>query len=93
MQSLQESVDTSMQTMTQTFLMIGQIMNQGVPHNPQPSHYQPSNFGSPITSSFSCESNSQMNPNLGESLNISERHSQNNGSIAKMGKKKTYYSF
>ena len=52
MQSLQENVDTLKQTMTQAFLMIGQIMNQGVPHNPQPSHYQPSNFGSPITSSL-----------------------------------------
>ena len=52
MQSSQENVDTLKQTMTQAFLMIGQIMNQGVPHNPQPSHYQPSNFGSPITSSL-----------------------------------------
>ena len=58
MQSLQESVRNLTQTMTQVFLMMGQIMNQGVPCNPPPSHYQPSNFRSPITSSFSCESNS-----------------------------------
>ena len=58
MQSLQENVHTLTQTMTQAFLMIGQIMNQVVPCNPPPSYYQPANFGSPITSSFSCESNS-----------------------------------
>ena len=73
MQSLRENVRTLMQTMTQAFLMIGQIMNQGVPRNPPPSHYQPSNFDSPITSNFSCKSNSQRNPNLRESSNISER--------------------
>ena len=58
MQSLQENIRILTQTMTQVFLMMGQIMNQGVPRNPPPSHYQPSNFRSPITSSFSCESNS-----------------------------------
>ena len=57
MQSLQENVHTLTQTMTQAFLMMRQIMNQDVPRNPPPSHYQPSNFGSPITSSFSSESN------------------------------------
>ena len=93
MQSLQEDVRTLTQTMIQAFLMMGQIMNQGVPRNPPPSHYQPSNCVSPITSSFSSESNSQRNPNLGESPNISERHSQNNGSIAKMGEEERYYSF
>ena len=65
MQSLQENVRTLTETMTQAFLMMRQIRNQGVPRNPPPSYYQPSNFGSPITSSFSCESNSQRNPNLG----------------------------
>ena len=65
MQSLQENVRTLTQTITQAFLMMGQIMNQGVPRNPPPSRYQPSNFGFPITSSFSCECNSQRNPNLG----------------------------
>ena len=93
MQSLQENVHTLTQTMTLGFLMLGQIMNQGVPHNPPPSHYQPSNFGSPITSSFSCKSNSKSNLNLGESSNISGRHSQNNGNIAKTGEEKTYYSY
>ena len=58
MQSLQENVRTLTQTMTHAFLMVGQIMNQGVPCNPLPSHYQPLNFASSITSSFSCESNS-----------------------------------
>ena len=53
MQNLQENVHNLTQTMTQEFL--GQMMNQGVPRNPPPSHYQPSNFGSPVTSSFSCE--------------------------------------
>ena len=48
-QSLQENVRTLTQTITQAFLMKGQIMNQGVPRNPPPSHYQPSNFGSPIS--------------------------------------------
>ena len=59
MQSLQENVHILTQTMKQTFLMMGQIMNQDVPCNPPPSHYQLLNFGSPVTSSFSCESNSQ----------------------------------
>ena len=90
MQNLQENVHNLTQTMTQEFL--GQMMNQGVPRNPPPSHYQPSNFGSPVTSSFSCESNSQRNPNLGESSNISERHNQNNSSICANGRGKTYYS-
>ena len=93
MQSLQKNVRTLTQTVTQAFLMMGQIMNQGMPHNPPPFHYQPSNFGTPITSSFSCESNSQRNPNFGESLNIFERQSQNNGSTAKIREEKTYYSF
>ena len=73
--------------------MMGQITNQGVLRNPPSSHYQPLNFGSPITWSFSCDSNFQRNPNLGESSNISDSHSQNNGSIVKMGEEKTYYSF
>ena len=66
--------------------MMGQIMNQGVA--PPPSRYQPSNFGFRTNSSFSCESNSQRNPNFGEPSNISERHTQNNGSITKMGEGK-----
>ena len=51
MESLQENVLTLMQTMTQAFLMMGQIMSQVVPRNYhyQPSHYQLSNFGSPIS--------------------------------------------
>ena len=65
MQSLPENVRNLTQTMTQAFLMMGQIMNEGVPRNPPRSHYQPPNFGSLITSSFSCEINSQSNLNLG----------------------------
>ena len=70
---------------------MGQIMNQGMRLNPPSSHYQPSNFDPPITSSFSCENNSQRNPNLGESSNISERHYQNSGSIVQMGDEKTLF--
>ena len=88
MQSLQGNLRILTQTVTQEFLMMEQIMNQGVPRNPPLSHYQPSNFASPVTSSFSCKSNSQRNHNLGESSNIFDRYSQNNGSIAKMGKGK-----
>ena len=51
MQSLQENVRTLTQTMTQASLMMGQIMSQVVPCNYhyQPSRYQLSNFGSPIS--------------------------------------------
>ena len=51
MESLQENVLTLMQTMTQAFLMMGQIMSQVVPRNYhyQPSRYQLLNFGSPIS--------------------------------------------
>ena len=38
MQSLQENVRTLTHTMTQAFLMMGQIINQAVPRNPRPSH-------------------------------------------------------
>ena len=58
--------------MTQAFLMMGQKMSQVLPPNPPSSHYIPTSFHSPMTSSFSCESNYQMNPNLGESFKISE---------------------
>ena len=67
------------------------------PRNPLLSHYQSPSFGSPITSSFSCEScksNSQGKPDLGKSSsNICKRHSPKNGCIAQMGEEKTYYSF
>ena len=58
MQSLRENVHPLTQTMTQTFLKMGQIINQGVFPYLLPSRYQPSDFGSPMTSYFSCKSNS-----------------------------------
>ena len=82
MQGLQENVRT-----------LPKIMNQGVHCNPPPSHYQASNFGSVITFSFSCESKSQRNPNLGESSNISERQVKSMVALRKWERKKTYYSF
>ena len=75
-----------------SILMMGQIMNQVMPCNKEPSHNQLSYFGSRIISSFRCGNNSQRNPNLEESSNISERHSQNINSIAQMGEEKTYHS-
>ena len=71
MQSLQENVRTLTQAITREFLMMGEIMNQGVARNQPPSHNQPANFGSPMTSSFIWESNSQRNGKLEESSNIS----------------------
>ena len=84
-----ENVRTLTQIKTEAFLMMGQITNQGVLRNYyyQPSHYQLSNFGSPII----CKSNSLKNPNLGESSNISERHSQSNRNIAQMEEERTHY--
>ena len=82
--SVQNNVGTLTQTMRQAFLMMEQIMNEGVLRSIPPCHYQPSNFGTPITLLLSCESNSQRNLNLGESSNISERHVPKNSSIAQM---------
>ena len=48
MKSLQENVRTLIKTMTPAFSIMGQMVNQGAPCNPPPSHYQPSNLGSPI---------------------------------------------
>ena len=70
MQSLQENERNLTQTMTQAFLIMGQIMNQDVPRTPPSSYYQSPNFSSPITSSFSCKINSQRNPDLGDLSNI-----------------------
>ena len=53
-----------MQSMTQAFLMMGQIINQSMSLNLLPSHYQPSSFGSSMPSSFSWASNLQRNPDL-----------------------------
>ena len=44
-----------------SILMMGQIMNQVMPCNKEPSHNQLSYFGSRIISSFSCGNNSQRN--------------------------------
>ena len=63
----------SIQSLQENVRALPQIMNQGVHRNPPPFHYQTSNFRFAITSSFSCESKSQRNPNLGESSNIFER--------------------
>ena len=79
----------SIQNLQENVRALPQIMNQGVHRNPPPFHYQASNFRFAITSSFSCESKSQRNPNLGESSNIFERQaSQINGSIMKIGEEK-----
>ena len=75
--------------MTQTFLMMGETMNQGVPRNSPNSHisHQILILQLPHTSVAKVIPREILI--LGESSNIFERHSQNNGSIAKMGEEKT----
>ena len=89
MRSLQENVRILTQAMTQAFLMMGQIMNQAVSRNPPLSHYEPSSFGSPITSSLSCEGNSQRNPNL-ENYQLSLRDTVKTTTVLRQWERKKH---